>query len=343
MATIDSTTATKTITTLSKKDNSGNITYSDLSLYYNSGFRITIPVTTPDNSVIPFTISLTDGSGNSYTLNFDLTVKPLSASIVLGTVSVYDGASYSASGNNDSILNKNETVRLSVKIGNPGTSDILNLSGTLSTTSNLATIDSTTATKTITTLSKKDNSGNITYSDLSLYYNSGFRITLSNTITDYTQIPFTLTLTDTSNNSWTLPFNMMVYPVGAIVYSTRTIYDTTNGSPLNTDGDGDTSWEKGETIRMNIGLRNTDTVGKAVTALTLTSDSSYVTILSNPTINYGTIAAAGTAYLNTSSVANVANTWKMLLDSTTPSGTKITFTLSGITGGYQDSFVYTVP
>ena len=68
-----------------------------------------------------------------------------------------------------------------------------------------------------------------------------------------------------------------------------------------------------------------------------------MTILSNPTINYGTIAAAGTAYLNTSSVANVANTWKMLLDSTTPSGTKITFTLSGITGGYQDSFVYTVP
>ena len=130
LATIDSTTATKTITTLSKKDNSGNITYSDLSLYYNSGFRITIPVTTPDNSVIPFTISLTDGSGNSYTLNFDLTVKPLNASIVLGTVSVYDGTSYSASGNNDSILNKNETVRLSVKIGNSGTSDILNLSGT---------------------------------------------------------------------------------------------------------------------------------------------------------------------------------------------------------------------
>jgi hypothetical protein len=136
---------------------------------------------------------------------------------------------------------------------------------------------------------------------------------------------------------------MTVYPVGAIVYSTKTIYDTTSGSPLNTDGDGDSTWEKGETIRMNIGLRNTDTVGKAVSALTLTSDSTYVTILSSPTINYGTIAAAGTAYLNTSSVANVTNTWRMLLDSTTPSGTKITFTLSGITGGYQDTFVYTVP
>jgi hypothetical protein len=371
LVTIDQANATKSFGRLCKKN--GNTIYYNSTVYNTPSqscygindviaattttFRITIPITTPDGSVIPFTLALTDSSGNSYNLSFNITIQALGASIVLGSTKVYDGTSYSASGNNDGIPNKNETIRMDVSIGNNGTSDILGVSGTLSTTSNLVTIDQANATKSFGRLCKKN--GNTIYYNSTVYNTPSqscygindviaattttFRITLSNSLPNYALIPFTLSLTDSSNNSWTVSFNIQTYPTGAIILSARTVYDTTFNNPLNTDGDGDTVIEKNETFRLNLGLKNTDTVAKSVSALTLSSASSYVTFLSNPTINYGSISAGATVYLNNSSSANVLNTWRIKIDNSTPSGTQIEFLLSNITGGFQDSFKIIVP
>ena len=377
LVTIDQANATKSFGKLCKKSGSlilySSTYFNDINTwgcrdasYYNtvssssSNFRITIPISTPDNSVVPFSLALTDSSGNSYNLTFNITIQSLGASIVLGTTLVYDGTSYSASGNNDGIPNKNETIRMDVSIGNNGTSDILGVSGTLTTTSNLVTIDQANATKSFGKLCKKSGSlilySSTYFNDINTwgcrdasYYNtvssssSNFRITIPNSLPDYSIIPFTLSLIDTSNNTWTVTFNLQTYPTGAIILSARTVYDTTFNNPLNTDGDGDTIIEKNETFRLNLGLKNTDTVAKSVSALTLSSASSYVTFLSNPTINYGSISAGATVYLNNSSSANVLNTWRIKIDNSTPSGTQIEFLLSNITGGFQDSFKIIVP
>ena len=172
-----------------------------------------------------------------------------------------------------------------------------------------------------------------------------YKFTISSSLPNYSKIPFTLTLRDGVGNTWTTSFEMQTYPVAAVVFGGWSVYDTTAGLPINTDGDGDGVWEGNETIRLNIGLKNTGTTSKTITSTSLTTTSSYVTIIDTPTVAHGAISAGSTRYLNGTSSANYSNIWRIKLAFGTPSGTVIPFTLSTTDGvtTWQDWFRYTVP
>jgi hypothetical protein len=336
LATLDAATTTQSLGDIDQ-GSTACLTSCDYANSTNT-FRLTVPVSTPDGSVIPFQLLVTDSSGNHWPLNLSLTVAPLGASPSFVSFAIYDGTGSSAAGNNDGVPNKGETVRLNIKVRNSGMSRILGLSGTLSTSSSLATIDSTAATQ-----SFGDVDGQSTACLTSCDYAnsvSTFRVTLRSTATDYADIPLSLALTDNAGNQWTLPIDLRVYPLGAVVMAASVLYDATSGAPLQTDGNGNGYWEAGETIRLNLGLRNTGTGNAVVSSATLTTTSSAVTILSMPTSGYGTVSGGSTGWLGNSQAANQANTWRLSLAPGTAPGTVIPFhlTMTNGTTTWQDWF-----
>ena len=140
------------------------------------------------------------------------------SSPIFGAYSVYDGASFSASGNSDSIPNLNETIRMDVSFKNTAVASLPGITGKLSTTSTLATIDVQNATKTYgDTPAGWYNSPGGTWSStasaktyLTAASVNAFRIIIPSTTANNSTIPLVLTLTDSGNNKWILNFNMTI-------------------------------------------------------------------------------------------------------------------------------------
>jgi hypothetical protein len=192
---------------------------SSASLLYSYGdltkaFKFTISDTCPAGTQLPFTVTFTDSWGNTWTDTLTISVVATEASIAINTP-VTDNYKIreAANGNADGKANPHETHYLDIRIKNGGSSKVLGLQATLTTASSYVTIDQGTATigdlsaGYYTTLTydafpsaSSASSASLLYS---YYLSKAFKFTISDTCPAGTQLPFTVTFTDSWGNTWT--------------------------------------------------------------------------------------------------------------------------------------------
>ena len=179
-----------------------NTGYAPNYQYYTIMF--TVSNTTPANTQIPISISLTDDTGNTWPSSFNVTVQNTNAQIAYSIHNiVYDN-------NENGIINKGETVYLKVFLTNNGSSKANSVKATFSINSSYVSQFSPTS--------------QVTYGDIeagsSQYFNTGFapnyqyytlKFTVSSTTPSNTVIPINISIIDECSNTWSSSFNVTVY------------------------------------------------------------------------------------------------------------------------------------
>ncbi|MDR0603622.1 MAG: hypothetical protein LBG80_04885 [Bacteroidales bacterium] len=233
---------------------SGRTNYDD---YYT--IKFTVSNTTPANTKIPINISITDRRDNIWTSSFEVTVEGTSENLGYHSYTVvYDN-------NHNDIINKGETIYLSVYLKNNGSSTANAIKATFSTTSSYISGFSP-----ITQVSY----GNILAGNIQIgrtghipnydYYTITF--TVSNTTPANTKIPVNISITDERDNIWTSSFEVTVEGTSEnLGYHSHTIvYDNNHNDIIN----------KGETIYLSVYLENnsSSTANAVETTLVRTGD-----------------------------------------------------------------------
>ena len=281
----------------------GTVKWYQYESYYVMQF--TVSNLAPANTKIPFNMSIIDGNGNTFDDSFEITVSTTSASVAYNSFNVY------SDNNNDGIINNGETVRLNVSLKNNGTSTAKSVKATFSTTSTyISNLNPTTQ------ISFGDISANsVKWYQYESYYVIQF--TVSNTTPANTKIPINISITDESGNAWTDKFEITVSATGAnITYNSFNIYS---------DNNSDGIINKGETIRLNVSLKNTGTSTARAVKATFSTSSSYVSNLSPTTqISYGDISANSVKWYQYESYYVIQFT----VSSSTPANTSIPFSIS---------------
>ena len=183
-------------------DYSSNMVSSIGSAYDADCFLFSVSATCPANHVVPFVLSIADNKGNNWTDTFNITVVGTGASIMFSRYSLYDGGYESTIGNNNSIPNKGETLRLNVELRNSGTSNATGVSATLSTTSPYITVSPSYKTAAFGNIAAgtykdiTDYSASTVSSIGSAYDADCFLISVSSTCPANHQASFSLTIAD---------------------------------------------------------------------------------------------------------------------------------------------------
>ena len=126
-------------------------------------------------------------------------------------------------------------------------------------------------------------------------------------------------MVDESGNTWSSSFNLTVEATKAFL--------TYNAYSVNSDNNGDDLINKGETIKLNVSLRNdgTSTVKGLKTTFTTTSD--YVTgFTSTANLNYGDISPGYTSWFGYGQTSY--NVIQFTVKTTTPDNTIIPINVS---------------
>jgi hypothetical protein len=192
---------------------SSSASYSSLLYQYGltKAFRFAISDDCPAGTDIPFTVTFTDSWGNTWTDTLTVPVVATGASIAINApVADNYKISEAANGNGDDWANPHETHYLDIRIKNGGTSKALGLQATLTSASAYVTIEQGTATigdlsaEYYTTLTGSASSS-ASYSSLLYQYGltKAFRFAISDNCPAGTDIPFTVTFTDSWGNTWT--------------------------------------------------------------------------------------------------------------------------------------------
>jgi hypothetical protein len=176
-------------------------------------FKFTISNSCPVGTDIPFTVTFTDTWGNTWTDTLTIPVVGTGASIGINTpVTDNYRISEAANGNDDGKANPHETHYLDIRVKNGGSSRVRGLQAVLSTASNYVTIDQGTATlgdlsagyyQTLTRPRGASSYASSTTLLYSGYSSQAFKFTISSTCPVGTDIPFTVTFTDSWGNVWT--------------------------------------------------------------------------------------------------------------------------------------------
>jgi hypothetical protein len=197
------------------------------SSVYSSAFKFTILETCPIGTNIPFIVTFTDSWGNVWTDTFEIPVVGTGASMALNTPIANNFKVREVSGTVNNTASPNEQLYLDVMVKNSGTSKALSVSAALSTTSGgYVTLDKSIGTigdlnagyyQTLTykaypgsssTGTSSSDSSNLLYS--SSYYSSAFKFTVSASCPIGTDLPFTVTFTDSWGNVWADAFTITV-------------------------------------------------------------------------------------------------------------------------------------
>jgi hypothetical protein len=182
-----------------------------------SCFLLSVSNSCPAGHAATFTVTISDGSNNSWTDTFVLNVASIGATVEYSASDIYDGTYYSATGNGDGIINKGETVRLNVELKNTGTSAANNLSATLSTTDSYITVSPASATHSYGTINAgyykdmEDYSSDSYSSVQSAASTTCFLFTVSSSCPTAHIVNFSLDISDSNNNSWSDIFTLTVY------------------------------------------------------------------------------------------------------------------------------------
>ncbi|HNQ69535.1 MAG TPA: hypothetical protein PKN32_14240, partial [Bacteroidales bacterium] len=282
--------------------------YNGYETYY-SVLQFTVSNSTPLNTEIPIKIDMSDANGNTWTDTCKITVSTTGANLSYNSYYVY------SENNDDGQINKGETVKLNVSLKNTGSSTAKAVKATFSTTSSYVTGFSPT-----TQVSYGDIASNSVkwYNGYETYY-SVLQFTVSGSTPANTQIPITISITDESGNTWTSTFNVTVVATDAnISYNSFYVY-----SENNDDG----QINKGETVKLNVSLKNTgSSTAKAVKA-TFSTTSSYVTGFSPTTqVSYGDIASNSVKWYN--GYETYYSVLQFTVSSSTPANTNIPINIS---------------
>ncbi|MCL2155772.1 MAG: hypothetical protein FWH53_08930 [Leptospirales bacterium] len=190
------------------------------SSYLYRAFRFTIASDCPVGTQLPFTVTF-DNNHNYYNQGYfgtdtlTIPVVATGASIAISTpIESNFAIMEAANGNDDGKANPGETHYLDILVKNSGTSNVLGLQAVLSTTNNSdVTIDNGTVTignlnagyyKTLTYASGDGYSSGSSADLLDLSsLASAFRFTIDSGCPVGTELPFTVTFTDSWGNVWT--------------------------------------------------------------------------------------------------------------------------------------------
>lgn len=288
--------------------NFGDIERNSTKWYqYESYYVIqfTVSNTAPANTQIPFNISITDGNGNSFTDSFNVTVSATGATVSYNSYNIY------SDNNGDDIINKGETIRMNVSLKNNGTSTAKSVKATFSSTSQY--ISNLTPT---TQISYGDISANsVKWYQYESYYVIQFTVS-SNTPAN-TTIPFSISIVDESGNTWSTNFNVTVSATGANVsYNSYNVYSDNNNNGI---------VNKGETVRLNVSLKNTGTSTANSVKSTFSTTSSYISNFTPTTqITYGNISANSVKWYQYESYYVIQFT----VSGSTPANTQIPISIS---------------
>jgi len=302
-----------------------SVSYGDISAGNTSTpydiIRFTVSNTAPAGTQIPIDISITDNIGNTWTDSFTVTVQATGAQMAYGTYTVY------TDDNNDKIINQGERVGLRVTLKNVGTSKANGVMATFSTASSYVSNFSPT-----TPVSYGDISAGGSYTVI--YSDYIIRFTVSNAAPADTEIPINISMTDESGNTWTDSFSVTVQVTNAqIAYGTYYVYS---------DNNGDKIINKGETVGLQINLKNEGTSAVNGVMAAFSTTSPYVSNFTPSTyINYGNISGGG-SYTAT---ANTGYTIRFIVSNTAPAGTQIPIDINikdGSGNTWTDSFTVTV-
>ena len=219
----------------------------------------------------------------------------------------------SSDNNGDGKVNKGETVKLNVSLKNTGSSTAKGVKATFSSTSQYVSDFSPTM---------QVSYGDITANSVKWYNNSKYsyilEFTIANSTPENTDIPIEISIRDESNNTWTSSFVVTVVGTDAIV--------SYNGYQVSSDNNGDGKVNKGETVKLNVSLKNTgSSTAKGVKA-TFSSTSQYVSDFS-PTmqVSYGDITANSVKWYNNSKYSYIL---EFTIANSTPENTDIPIEIS---------------
>ena len=202
---------------LTDSASSSSYCYLMNSSYSGNAFKFSVSSDCPNGTELPFTVTFTDSSGNTWTDSFNITVHTTQAVISLANDN-YANCSVKEyeNGNNDGLVTPGESHYLDIKAYNSGASTALGVSVKLSTTSSYVTLvrDS----YEIGDMDAKyyysltDSSSDSSYCSLmySSYSNKAFKFSVSSDCPDGTELPFIVTFTDSSGNTWTDSFKISV-------------------------------------------------------------------------------------------------------------------------------------
>ncbi|MDR3367183.1 MAG: hypothetical protein LBO71_09510, partial [Prevotellaceae bacterium] len=218
---------------------------------YNYGeIQFSVSSTTPAGTQIPISISITDGSGNTWADTFSVTVEATKARIAYNSHSVYSDS------NGDKIINNGEAVTLRVYLKNIGTSTANGVKATFSTAS--------------TYVSGFTPAAPISYSSISAGSSSIYgeiQFSVSSSTPAGTQIPISISITDGSGNTWAETFSVTVEATKArIAYNSHSVYSDSNGDKI---------INKGETVTLEVYLKNTGTSAAKGVKATFSTVSAY--------------------------------------------------------------------
>ena len=212
-------------------------------------------------------------------------------------------------------MNKGETVRLNVSLKNTGSSTSNGVKATFSTTSSYVSGFSPTSQVNYNNIS----AGATVWKGNSQYYDYAIQFTVSNTTPNNTQIPINISIVDESGNTWTESFNVIVEGTGAnITYGSYYVYS---------DNNNDKIINPGETVRLNVSLKNTGSSTANGVKATFSTTSSYVSGFS-PTsqVNYNNISACATVWKGNSQYYDYAI--QFTVSSSTPTNTQIPISIN---------------
>jgi hypothetical protein len=157
-------------------------------------------------------VTFTDSWGNTWAETLTVPVVATGAAIAINTPAANNYMlQEAANGNADGKANPHETLYLDIRVKNSGTSNALGLTTALATTSEYITIDKGDATigdltagyyTTLTSNSCSYGSASSAYLLYSSDLSQAFKFTVSSSCPAGTDIPFTVTFTDSWGNTW---------------------------------------------------------------------------------------------------------------------------------------------
>lgn len=282
---------------------------TSLDLSVNSGAFVSL---TLDTTIL----ATATGTGSTQTVNIPTTLKPTQQIKVVvtkqnyyryeGTINVvaptgpyviYRSHAINdafPSGNGNGLMDYGETNNLNLKVSNVGSAEANSVLVKLRTSNPYITITDST-----------ENYGNINSLD-SLLINNAFTYTVSGNIPDLTEVSFTV-VASCGKEIWTSDFSVTAHsPI--LSYNGNYISDLS--------GNNNGRIDPGETVNLNIKIKNKGTSTARNIFGILSEDNSYITINTN-NITYG----------NVNGLDSSINYFSITSSSSTPAGTRCQFTI----------------
>ncbi len=264
--------------------------------YTTTAFKFSVAENCPDGETLPFELSFYD-TNTSWTEEKSFIVKKTNVNIKL----FYDSNKKCymfkeiSEETKDSLANPDETLFLDIAFANTGSSNAVNATATLSTTSPYVSILNTTynignilqhSWNTLTASGTLLDSETIEGSDITFFKNEKepFKIHISKDCPDGETLPFTFKITDEKGNSWTDYFSIPVNKVNVNIsvndfkFSDGKTGVSNENYPKNNENN---IINPGETIRFDIRLYNSGTVKDKNVNVTLSSTSNYIVFEDN--------------------------------------------------------------